>query len=315
MIALKAIKALDERFPITYMIPVIMGKLNPQIKMYRHEEMPVFGTGKDKDEHYWNSLLRQLILENLIQKDIEDYGLLKLTKAGEAFLKKPSSFKIALNHIYETDGEEEEDESEVSEGVALDAELLAQLMELRKTEAKKRNLPPFVIFLENSLNDMATHYPTTLAELEKCQGVSKGKALKFGRPFVNLIEKYVEENDIEKHEDFVMKTVVNKNNNKVFIIQNVDKKMPLETIAKNRSLKLHELLEEMETIVASGTKLKLDYAIEDMVDEYDVEEIMEYFKGCDTSSLETAREELSESDYTMDQLKIVRIKFLCEYGN
>jgi ATP-dependent DNA helicase RecQ len=315
LIALKAIKALDERFPITYMIPVIMGKLNPQIKMYRHEEMPVFGTGKDKDEHYWNSLLRQLILENLIQKDIEDYGLLKLTKAGEAFMKKPSSFKIALNHIYETDGEEEEDESEVSEGVALDAELLAKLMELRKTEAKKRNLPPFVIFLENSLNDMATHYPTTLAELEKCQGVSKGKALKFGRPFVNLIEKYVEENDIEKHEDFVMKTVVNKNNNKVFIIQNVDKKMPLETIAKNRSLKLHELLEEMETIVASGTKLKLDYAIEDMVDEYDVEEIMEYFKGCDTSSLETAREELSESDYTMDQLKIVRIKFLCEYGN
>ena len=315
LIALKAIKALDERFPITYMIPVIMGKLNPQIKMYRHEEKSVFGTGKDKDEHYWNSLLRQLILENLIQKDIEDYGLLKLTKAGEAFMKKPTSFKIALNHIYETDGEEEEDESDVSEGVALDTELLAQLMDLRKTEAKKRNLPPFVIFLENSLNDMATHYPTTMAELEKCQGVSKGKALKFGRPFINLIEKYVEENDIEKHEDFVMKTVVNKNSNKVFIIQNVDKKMPLETIAKNRSLKLHELLEEMETIVASGTKLSLDYAIEDMVDEYDVEEIMDYFKGCDTSSLETAKEELSDSDYTMDQLKIVRIKFLCEYGN
>ncbi|MEO6819763.1 MAG: DNA helicase RecQ [Ginsengibacter sp.] len=315
LIALKAIKALGERFPITYMIPVIMGKLNPQIKMYRHEEMPVFGTGKEKNEHFWNSLLRQLILENLIQKDIEDYGLLKLTKAGEAYIKKPASFKIALNHIYETDGEEEEVEVDESEGVALDAKLLEQLMQLRRTEAKKRNLPPFVIFLENSLNDMATHYPTTLNELEKCQGVSKGKALKFGRPFVNLIEKYVEENNIEKHDDFVMKTVVNKNSNKVFIIQNVDKKMPLETIAKNRSLKLPELLEEMETIVASGTKLNLDYAIEDLVDENDIEEIMDYFKGCDTSSLETAREELSDGDYTMDQLKIMRIKFLCEYGN
>ena len=315
LIALKAIKALGERFPITYMIPVIMGKLNPQIKMYRHEEMPVFGTGKGNDEHFWNSLLRQLILENLIQKDIEDYGLLKLTKAGETFIKKPVSFKIALNHIYETDGEEEEVESDVNEASALDTDLLEQLMQLRRAEAKKRSLPPFVIFLENSLNDMATHYPTTLVELEKCQGVSKGKALKFGRSFVDLIAKYVDENDIEKHDDFVMKTVVNKNNNKVFIIQNVDKKMPLETIAKNRSLKLPELLEEMETIVASGTKLNLDYAIEDLVDEYDIEEIMEYFKGCDTSSLETAREELSDGDYTMDQLKIMRIKFLCEYGN
>lgn len=315
LIALKAIKALEERFPITYMIPVIMGSLNPQIKMYRHEEKPVFGTGKHHDEHYWNSLIRQLILESYIQKDIEDYGLLKLTKAGESFMKKPVSFKIALNHIYETDGEEEEDTSEAGEIAALDAELFEQLKALRQSEAKKRNLPPFVIFLENSLNDMATHYPTTLKELEKCQGVSTGKALKFGRPFVNLIEKYVEENSIEKSEDFVMKSVVNKNSNKIFIIQNVDKKMPLETIAKNRSMKLDELLEEMETIVASGTKLKLDYAIEDLVEEDEIEEIMDYFKGCDTSSLEIAQEELSDGDYTLEQLKIMRIKFLSEYGN
>jgi ATP-dependent DNA helicase RecQ len=315
LIALKAIQSLEERFPITYMIPVIVGKLNPQIKMYRHEEKPVFGTGKDKDEHFWNSLIRQMLLENYIQKDIEDYGVLKLTKQGEAFLKKPTSFKIALNHIYETDGEEEEDVSENGETAAADEKLIQLLKDLRQQEAKKRNLPPFVLFLESSLLDMAMLYPTTLKELEKCQGVSAGKALKFGRPFVNLIAKYVEENNIEKPDDFVMKSVVNKNSNKVFIIQNVDKKMPLETIAKNRTLTIEELLEEMETIVASGTKLNLDYAIEDLVEEYEREEIIDYFKGCQTSSLDIAKEELADANYTFEQLKIMRIKFLCEYGN
>jgi ATP-dependent DNA helicase RecQ len=315
LIALKAIKALEERFPITYMIPVIIGKLNPQIKMYRHEERPEFGSGKDKDEHFWNSLIRQMLLENLIQKDIEDYGVLKITRKGESFLKKPTSFKIALNHIYETDGEEDDDTPDSGEAGAADEKLVELLKELRQQEAKKRNLPPFVIFLENSLIDMATLYPTTLKELEKCQGVSVGKAMKFGRPFVRLIEQYVEENEIEKPDDFVMKSVVNKNNNKIFIIQNVDKKMPLETIAKNRTLELPELLEEMETIVASGTKLNLDYAIEDLMDEYEQEEIIDYFKGCETSSLEVAKEELADGNYSLEQLKIVRIKFLCEYGN
>ena len=314
LIALKTIKALDERFPITYVIPVIVGKPNPQIKMYRHNELSVFATGKEKDEHFWNSLIRQMLLGNLIKKDIEDYGVLKITPKGEIFLKKPASFKIALNHIFEDIGEDDEEENG-SETIASDEKLFELLKNIRQQEAKKRNLPPFVIFLENSLLDMATLYPTTLKELEKCQGVSVGKALKFGRPFVNLIEKYVEENDIEKPDDFVMKSVVNKNSNKVFIIQNVDKKMPLETIAKNKTLKLEELLEEMETIVASGTRLNLDYAIEELVEEYEQEEIIDYFKGCQTSSLDIAREELAEGNYTFEQLKIMRIKFLCEYGN
>ncbi len=314
LIALKAIKALGERFPITYVIPVILGKLNPQIKMYRHEELPVFGSGKEKDDHFWNSLLRQMLLANFIKKDIEDYGVLKLTPKGAAFLKKPTSFKIALNHVFEDMSDDDED-SNGGESIATDEKLFELLKSLRQQEAKKRNLPPFVIFLENSLLDMATLYPTTLKELEKCQGVSVGKALKFGKPFVQLIEKYVEENDIEKPDDFVMKSVVNKNNNKVFIIQNVDKKMPLETIAKHRTLKLEELLEEMETIVASGTKLNLDYAIEDWMEEYEREEIIDYFKGCQTSSLDTAREELADGNYSLEQLKIMRIKFLCEYGN
>jgi ATP-dependent DNA helicase RecQ len=315
IIALKAIKALEERFPITYMIPVIIGKLNPQIKMYRHEEKAEFGSGKEKNEHFWNSLLRQMLLEDIIQKDIEDYGVLKITDKGQSFLKKPVSFKIALNHVFETDGDEDDDNSETGEAGAADERLVELLKELRQEEAKKRNLPPFVIFLENSLIDMATLYPTTLKELEKCQGVSVGKAIKFGKPFVRLIEKYVEENEIEKPDDFVMKSVVNRNNNKIFIIQNVDKKMPLETIAKNRTLKLTELLEEMETIVASGTKLNLNYAIEDLMEEYEEEEIIDYFKGCETSSLEVAKEELADGNYSWEQLKIVRIKFLCEYGN
>jgi len=171
-----------------------------------------------------------------------------------------------------------------------------------------------VIFLENTLQDMATMYPTTLDELVKCQGVSKGKADKFGKPFVKLIAKYVEDNNIERPDDFVMKSVVNKSGNKVYIIQQTDKKIPLETIAKNKSLRLDELLEQMETIAASGTKLNLDYAIDEMLDEYEQEEILDYFKQCETSSLQIAQQEMAEGNFTWEQLKIMRIKFLAQYG-
>jgi ATP-dependent DNA helicase RecQ len=189
------------------------------------------------------------------------------------------------------------------------------LKEVRQVEAKKRKLPPFVIFLENSLQDMATLYPTTLEELERCQGVSKGKSIKYGKPFVDLIDKYVTENNIEKPDDFVMKSVANKSSNKIYIIQNVDKKIPIETIAKNKDLRLDQLLDEMETIAASGTKLNLDYAIDEWLDEYDQAEILEYFKNCETSSLQIAQQELSDNDYTLEQLKIMRIKFLSVVGN
>jgi ATP-dependent DNA helicase RecQ len=313
---LKVIKALDERFTTDYVVNVVMGKLTPQINIYRHDALPVFGIGNDKEAHLWSSLVRQMLLENLIKKDIEEYGLLKMTDKGEKFIKKPASFKIVLNNLFE-DAQFDEDEGENASqtGAASDEKLFEMLKELRQKEAKKKSLPPFVIFLENSLQDMATIYPTTLEEMEKCQGVSKGKAIKYGRPFVELIAKYVEENDIEKPDDFVMKSVANKANNKIYIIQNVDKKIPLETIAKNKSLKLDELLEEMETIAASGTKLNLDYAIDEWLDEYDQEEIIEYFKNCETSSLQIAQEELSENNYNWEQLKIMRIKFLSVYGN
>lgn len=313
---LKTVKALDERFVADYVISVLIGRLTPQISMFRHDKLDVFGIGKDKEIHLWNSLVRQMMLENLIRKDIEEYGLLKLTEKGEQFLKKPASFKIVLNNLFEdANADDEEGDGGAQTGAAADDKLFEMLKELRQKEAKRKNLPPFVIFLETSLQDMATLYPTTLQELEKCQGVSKGKALKYGKPFVEMVAKYVEENEIEKPDDFVMKSVANKANNKIYIIQNVDKKIPLETIARNKNLRLDELLEEMETIAASGTKLNLDYAIDEWLDEYDQEEIIEYFKNCETSSLQIAQQELSENDYTWEQLKIMRIKFLSVYGN
>lgn len=315
--ALKVIKALDERFPIDYAIHVLRGSNTPQVEMFRHNKLKEFGVGKEHDDHYWNSLLRQMLLESLIRKDIEEYGLLKFTEKGLAYEKKPTSFPIVLNNVY-ADAYADDDEGENttgSAGAAADDRLFEMLKELRHKEAKKRSLPPFVLFLENSLQDMATLYPTTLEELEKCQGVSKGKSIKFGKPFVDLIASYVEENEIEKPDDFVMKSVVNKSNNKIYIIQNVDKKIPLETIARHKDLRLDELLEEMETIAASGTKLKLDYAITEMIDEDDQEEVIEYFRSCETSSLDVAREELADLDLTWEQLKIMRIKFLSEFGN
>lgn len=313
---LKAVKALDERFVTDYVIGVLIGKLTPQIGMFRHDKLEVFGVGKDKEMHFWNSLIRQMMLENLIRKDIEEYGLLKLTEKGEKFLKKPGSFKIVLNNLFEdANADDEESDGGAQTGTATDDKLFEMLKDLRQKEAKKKNLPPFVIFLETSLQDMATLYPTTLEELEKCQGVSKGKALKYGKPFVEMVARHVEENDIEKPDDFVMKSVANKANNKIYIIQNVDKKIPLETIARNKNLRLDELLEEMETIAASGTKLNLDYAIDEWLDAYDQEEIIEYFKNCETSSLQVAQQELSDNDYNWEQLKIMRIKFLSVYGN
>jgi ATP-dependent DNA helicase RecQ len=313
---LKTVAALEERFPAEYVLNVLMGKSTAQVNLYRHEKIPVFGIGKDKDDLFWNSLIRQMLLSNLIRKDIEEYGLLKLTEAGKKFIKKPFSYKIALNNLFEDANEDdEENESGATGGGAADNRLFELLKELRQREAKKMKLPPFVLFLESSLLDMATMYPTTTAELEKCSGVSKGKTIRYGKPFIELIEKYVEENDIEKPDDFVMRSVANKSSNKIYIIQNVDKKIPLETIAKNKDLKLDSLLEEMETIVASGTKLNLDYAIDDMLDEDDQDEIIDYFRSCETSSLDVAREELAENNYEWEQLKIMRIKFLCEYGN
>lgn len=314
--ALKTVKELDERFATDYMVQIITGKATPQVKMFRHENLPVFGIGASEPDHYWNSLIRQMLLANLIRKDIEDYGLLKMTPLGEKYLKKPAPFKIVPNNLFEDANEDDDEGVETGAGAAAtDERLFEMLKELRQREARKHGLPPFVIFLENSLQDMATLYPTTIAELEKCQGVNKGKAMRYGKAFVEMIANYVEENDITRPDDFVMKSVVNKGNNKVFIITNIDKKIPLETIARTKELTLPDLLEEMETIVASGTRLNIQYAVDELIDEYDQDDIIDYFKGCETSSLQVAQQELSDGAYSWEQLKLMRIKFLSEFGN
>ncbi len=314
---LKIIKALSEGFTAEYVVNVVLGRHTPQVGMYNHDKLAVFGVGKAKDEHFWNSLIKQMLLSNLLRKDIEEYGLLKFTEAGEKFLKKPTSYKIVLNNLFEDANmdDDSEGESGSSAGAAADERLFEMLKELRHREAKKYKLPPFVLFLESSLQDMATMYPTTMAELEKCQGVSKGKAIRYGKPFISLIEQYVAENDVEKPDDFVMRSVANKSSNKIYIIQNVDKKIPLETIARHKDLTLHELLEEMETIVASGTRLNLDYVINDMLDDDDQTEIIDYFRSCETASLDLAQQELAEYNYEWEQLKIMRIKFISQFGN
>lgn len=317
-IVLDTINELDERFGIEYIVNIILGKANPQIHTFRHEKLKSFGSGlvMGMEANFWNSLIRQMMLEGMVRKDIEEYGLMKITEKGRKFLKKPYAIKVAMNHQYE---DVADDDDEVASGgagtAAADPALFEMLKDLRRQVAKEKNLPPFVIFLENSLEDMSISYPTTLEELEKIQGVSKGKAMRYGRKFVDLIAKYVEENDITKPDDFVMKSVVNKSGMKVFIIQNIDKKIPLETIAKNKDLSLQDLLVEMETIVASGTKLNLDYCLEQELDEYEQEDIFDYFRGSHDDNLEHAFEEFKDRDVSIEQLQMMRIKFLSEYGN
>lgn len=316
-IVLDAICQLDERFGIDYIVNIVLGKTNPQIQTFRHDKIKAFGAGivMGMDANFWQSLIRQMMLEGFIRKDIEEYGLLKCTELGKKFLKKPFSIQVSLNHNYE-DAQGDDDEATAAAGPAsTDPQLLGMLKELRKQVAKEKGLPPFVIFLENSLEDMATAYPTTMEELEKIHGVSKGKALRYGRKFVDLIAKYVEENDIERPDDFQMKSMVNKSGLKVYIIQNIDKRIPLETIAKTKGLKLQELLGEMETIVASGTRLNLDYCLEEELDEDEQDEISDYFRSSTDDNLNEAFEEFKDRDVSVEQLQMMRIKFLSEHAN
>ena len=317
-IVLETIKELDERFGIDYVVNIILGKSNPQIKTFRHDKLKMFGSGvvMQMEANFWNSLIRQMMLEGMVRKDIEEYGLLKITEKGHKFLKKPHLIYVAMNHNYEETSDDDEEVTTGSGGASqVDPALFEMLKDLRRKVAKEKGLPPFVIFLENSLEDMAISYPTTLEELEKIQGVSKGKAIRYGKKFVELIEKYVEENDIVKPDDFVMKSVVNKSGMKVFIIQNIDKKIPLDTIARNKGLSLQDLLVEMETIVASGTKLNLDYCLEQELDEDEQEDIFDYFRGSPDDNLECAYEEFKGNNVSIEHLQMMRIKFLSEYGN
>ncbi|HAD33197.1 MAG TPA: DNA helicase RecQ [Chitinophagaceae bacterium] len=317
--ALETIRQLKEMFGIDYVINVILGRSNTQIQAYKHDRLKCFSMGAhfQMDDHFWYSLVRQMMVEGLIRKDIEEYGLLKLTERGKAFLKKPFSLKLSLNHKFEdADGDDDDSGGGAAAGSsALDPVLLDMLKDLRKQVAAQHKVPPFVVFLENSLEDMATHYPTTMAEMEKIAGVSKGKAIKYGKKFMELIAKYVEEHDIEKMNEFVMKSVINKSGLKVFIIQNIDKKIPLETIARNKEINMLDLLQEMETIVSSGTKLNLDYCISDYVDEYDQDDMYDFFQSSESGNIEEAAEIMKENNISQEQFRLMRIKFMSEYAN
>ncbi len=316
---LTAIKQLKEKFAVNYVVDIVLGRNNSQIQSFKHDQLKCFGNGAEfeMDDHFWYSLVRQMMIEGLIKKDIEEYGLLKLTKTGKDFLKKPYTLKLALNHKFiDTDEEGGADyESSAKAVSALDPIVLKALKDIRKKVAVEKGVQPWVVFDEASLNEMATMYPTSIEELSKISGVSEGKARKYGRKFISFIDDYVEENNIDKPEDFVMKSVVNRSGKKVYIIQSIDKKIPLEDIASGKTMKLDELYQEMETIVQSGTKLDIDYTLDDFVDEYDVEDIFEYFNESDSGDIDEAFEALQENDITIEQIQLVRIKYLSEVAN
>ncbi|MCB0569621.1 MAG: RecQ family ATP-dependent DNA helicase, partial [Phaeodactylibacter sp.] len=311
--ALQAVLQLDENYGIKTLISFVAGQDTKEVKDFGFNQKSLFGVGKDKDETFWSSVFRQALLNGLLRKDIESYGLLKITDKGREFLEKPFSFKIPIDHNYE--GEAAEVEEPRGGTAVLDNNLMKMLKDLRRQEAKKHGVPPFVIFQDPSLEDMATQYPITMDDMANITGVSKGKAIRYGRPFISMIKQYVEENEIERPNDFVVKQVANKSKVKVNIIQGIDRKMPLEDLAETNSLSMEELLHELYAIVISGTKVNIDYYLDDTLDEYTREEIVEYFMNAATDAAEDAYEELKEDDITMDEIQLVRIKFLSDMAN
>lgn len=312
--SLKTVLALNENYGIPYLVDMLVGKHTMEIKNYRHDKLDVFGVGKEKDDHFWNSILRQCLLNHLVYKDIEQYGLIKLTDEGKKFIEKPKSMMVSLNHDFEADTSDIEMENTGGKSV-LDPLLFDMLKSIRERVAKEHSLPPYVIFSENSLEEMATMYPTTIEELVKISGVSKGKADKFGKKFIDAIDKYVEENDIEKSTEFVMKQVANKSAHKIHIIQNIDKKLPLEEIAKMRGMKFIELIDEIESIVASGTKLNLDYYLNDIIEEDLQNDVFEYFKGTVEFDKNKAFNELKDEGLNAEEIQLLHVKFLSEVAN
>ncbi len=315
LLALQAIDATKERFKIVPIIHILRGHLTNTLKQYKVNELPMFNKGVDKDEKYWMSVLRQAVVTNLLSKDIEKYGVLKLTDEGRAFLEKPHSFMVAEDHNYDdVDGDEDIITDSKAAAAVLDEQLYNMLKDLTKKVSTQKGVPPYAVFQETSLSEMAYNYPTTLDELKNVSGVGEGKAKKFGKPFVELIAKYVEENDVMKPDDFVVKSVVNKSTIKVYIIQSTDRKLPLEDIASAKGLSMGDLITEIEHIVNSGTKVNIDYYLEDRIDDDQMEEIFEYFMEADSDDLKEAYDEF-DGEYEEDELRLARIKFLSEVAN
>ncbi|WP_313512856.1 DNA helicase RecQ [Sphingobacterium sp.] len=311
---LNFIKEQGDKFDDQHIINVLIGQNNQPISKYKHDTHALFGTGKEQGVNFWNSLIRQAELADFIKKDIDHYGLLQLTPGGNKYINNPYPLKFILNKPMEMSKSDSSDEGSAQAG-ALDAELLKMLKDLRKKIAKQKSLPPFVIFQDPSLDEMCTHYPVSIDELKQIQGVGSGKAMKFGAPFVELIKKYVEDNDIDRPQDLVIKSTANKSALKVSIIQNIDRKISLEDIASSKGISYEDLLREVESIVNSGTKLNIGYFVDEMIDQDRQDEVYDYFKTAENDAIETALDELGEEDYSFEDIQLMRIKFMSELGN
>ena len=310
---LEVIVECKQRFKPKEVAKIMIGESNSLIKQHMSQIQHVFGIGKEKSIQFWHSIIRQIYVKQLITKEIESYGVLKITNEGESYLKNPTSIKITEDHDYNAISDQKIISNQ--KGQALDNNLYRILKDLRKREAKAIGLPPSILFMEPSLIDMANQYPITFEELSQIQGVGISKAKKYGQAFIDVIKEYVEENEIERAVDIVVRTVANKKNNKIYIIQSLDKKMSLEDIAKGKSLTMNELLEEIENIVETGTKVNLSHIINEMMDNEELEEIHDFFKNTENFSFDEAREEFDEEEFTDDEIRILRIDFISKVGN
>ena len=313
--ALEALRDIGDKFKADYLINVLTGKTTALIKSYGHNKSKWFGAGAEHDVRFWGAVLRQALILGLVDKNIENYGLISVNHKGENFIAMPFPVTVTLDHDYDEEEKEAEAVVPMGKGGAADEELFAMLKDLRKKVAKQHGLPPFVIFQDPSLEDMAVQYPITIEEMQNITGVGVGKARKFGEEFVKLIKAYVEEKEIIRPQDMIVKSVGNKSGNKIFIIQSIDRKMDFEDIARAKDLDFDELLTEIEGIVNSGTKLDISYYLRDFMDEDKIEDIYLYFKeDAESDSLDAAIDELG-ADYTEEEIRLVRIKFICEQGN
>jgi ATP-dependent DNA helicase RecQ len=313
---LDAILVLKENFKIKYIVEFLVGKKTSDIKSFKHDRLELFGEGMEKPEKFWSACIRQAIVAGLIEKEIDTYGTLKITKEGKKFLEDPYDFRVAIDHDYEKMIDDDENFVSPNRGGGVADETLFKLLkEERKRIAKKHNLPPFVIFQDPSLEDMANQYPITIDEMKNIQGVGAGKAVKFGKTFVDLIKSYVEENNIERPQDMIVKSVANKSSNKVYIIQSIDRKLDLVDIAEAKGLDMDEILSEIEGIVDSGTKININYYINEVIDEDRQEEVFDYFRSAESDSIETALKDLGEEDFSEEEIRLMRIKFMSEMGN
>ncbi len=314
--ALKAVLNTKEKFKIKELTHFMIGKLSNQLKSHRSNTTEGFGSGKEKEEHFWQMVFRQAVVHNLLRKEIESYGIIKITEEGHQFLENPTEFMLAEDRVYDdVDSDDTVVVGATKAAGGADKKLLGMLKELTREVSKKKELPPYAVFQEPSLEDMALRYPITLDELKNTFGVGDGKARKFGKPFIELIERYVNENGIERPDDLIVKSVVNKSGLKVFIIQKTDKRIPLDEIASAKNLELIDLIKELEHIVNSGTKVNIDYYLNDQLDEDEQEEILDYFReDSETGDIEEAVEEF-EGDYDEENLRLMKIKFLSDEAN